>query len=170
MHGVLTYVGGLMVIVIVLTVFSLYTWLQDRKKAKPESRLLANEDDSVYTGNAVSTGLAEEIEEDLKAGRYVFGLPLTFARRQDIYKVIAVDQEENLYVIETALEEDYKDMYDQLHADMEDLRLSIRKHEDTRRVFGFVCCSQPSPLLKAAAEKHYNIRLFRCHTVFENYM
>jgi hypothetical protein len=119
-------------------------------------------------GAAQVSGLADYIAGQLKNGRYIFGVPMQLCEQDETGKLIAMDREDNIYVIETVLRPEYEDLYDQVRADRSEQRKRIAKDAGERKVYGIVCTDAPSELLIAAAKKDTGIRIYRYYICFEN--
>ncbi len=172
---------GLGIILVIVYGNSLYDYLRE-KKAKQEngevraagsaesvgSRLTKALEISETSETVSGIILSEVIEEKLKSGQNIFGLPLKLCEKDENGKLVALDREDNIYVIETSLRSEFEDFYEQAQADMQAEKRRIPKKSSDRRVYGIVCVSQPSELLMAAAEKESGLRIYRYDVTFEN--
>lgn len=182
---------GLGIILVIVYANSLYDYLKARKAKKEETMnqelsavneiVTASENASdAGVGNLVSDGilpalhsgqgiaLADIIEGKLINGQSIFGLPLKLCEKDETGKIIALDREDNIYVIETNLRSQYEDFGQQVKADMKEERRRIQKGADERKVYGIVCVNQPSELLMAVAKKESRLRIYRFDISFEN--
>jgi hypothetical protein len=184
----MSFLIGLGIIVAIVYANSLYDHIKEKKAKKAEEQAavgVASETEHLEAAAAVSAApdcevseraadanrfseLADYIAAQLKAGRYIFGVPMQLCEQDESGKVIALDREDNIYVIETKLRPEYQDFYDQVKADRAAERKRISKGADERKVYGLVCTMQPSELLVAAAQKDTGIRIYRYCIYFEN--
>ncbi len=113
--------------------------------------------------------LAEMIADDLRQKKHIFGLPLTLCE-EDEGKLIAMDREDNIYVIETAQRPEYEELYLQVLDDMAAESKRIQKNAAARKVYAIVCVTTLPETLKLAAEKENSIRIFSYELNFRNIM
>ena len=113
--------------------------------------------------------LAEMIAYDLRQKKNIFGLPLTLCE-EDEGKLIAMDREDNIYVIETAQRPEYEELYLQVLDDMAAENKRIQKNAAARKVYAIVCVTTLPETLKLAAEKENSIRIFSYELNFRNIM
>ncbi len=139
---------------------------------KPELSEKAETKESlpVQSGIASSLILAEIIEQKIKQKQNIFGLPLTLCESDGHGKLVALDQEDDIYIIETAIRPEYTDFREQVLEDMAAERRRISRGTAERRVYGIICTDHPTESLKAFAETEKAIRLFRFDIVFRNIM
>lgn len=130
----------------------------------------AGDDPKAAGGRGVCEGLvlADVIAGKLQRKENIFGLPLTYCEQDGEGKVTAIDREDNIYVIETALRPEYTDLYEQIRADMTVESKRIQKNTDERKVYGIVCTNRPSTLLTAIVEKNPRIRIYNYDISFKN--
>lgn len=130
----------------------------------------AGDDPMASSGRGACEGLvlADVIAGKLQRKENIFGLPLTYCEQDGAGKVTAIDREDNIYVIETALRPEYADLYEQIRADMAVESKRIQKNTDERKVYGIVCTNRPSPLLMAIVEKNPRIRIYNYDIRFKN--
>ena len=135
--------------------------------------------DQDQTGGVVKTAvniafsgptLTQMIAEDLKQKKHIFGLPLTLCEEMGDGQLIALDREDNIYVIETVQRADYEELYLQVLDDMEVQRKRIQKNAADRKVYAVVCVTDLPETLKLAAEKDNAIRIFSYELNFRNVM
>lgn len=125
---------------------------------------------SAVSGNGFSgPTLAEMIAGDLRQKKNIFGLPLTLCETE-AGKLIAMDREDNIYVIETVQRPEYEELYLQVLDDMAAERKRIQKNAATRKVYAIVCVTTLPETLKLAAEKENSIRIFSYELNFRNIM
>ena len=110
------------------------------------------------------------IADDLKQKKHVFGLPLTLCEERGDGQLIALDREDNIYVIETVQRADYEEFYLQILDDMAVQRKRIQKNAADRKVYAVVCVTTLPETLKLAAEKDNAIRIFSYELNFRNVM
>ena len=72
--------------------------------------------------------LTQMIADDLKQKKHIFGLPLTLCEERGDGQLIALDREDNIYVIETVQRADYEEFYLQILDDMAVQRKRIQKN------------------------------------------
>ena len=129
-----------------------------------------NNGSSAASGNGFSgPTLAEMIAGDLRQKKNIFGLPLTLCETE-AGKLIAMDREDNIYVIETVQRPEYEELYLQVLDDMAAERKRIQKNTATRKVYAIVCVTTLPETLKLAAEKENSIRIFSYELNFRNIM
>lgn len=104
--------------------------------------------------------LTQMIADDLKQKKHIFGLPLTLCEEMGDGQLIALDREDNIYVIETVQRADYEELYLQVLDDMAAQRKRIQKNAADRKVYAVVCVTTLPETLKLAAEKDNAIRIF----------
>ena len=104
--------------------------------------------------------LTQMIADDLKQKKHIFGLPLTLCEERGDGQLIALDREDNIYVIETVQRADYEEFYLQILDDMAVQRKRIQKNAADRKVYAVVCVTTLPETLKLAAEKDNAIRIF----------
>ena len=114
--------------------------------------------------------LTQMIAEDLKQKKHIFGLPLTLCEEMGEGQLIALDREDNIYVIETVQRADYEELYLQVLDDMEVQRKRIQRNAADRKVYAVVCVTNLPETLKLAAEKDNAIRIFSYELNFRNVM
>ena len=114
--------------------------------------------------------LTQMIADDLKQKKHIFGLPLTLCEEQGDGQLIALDREDNIYVIETVQRADYEEFYLQILDDMAVQRKRIQKNAADRKVYAVVCVTTLPETLKLAAEKDNAIRIFSYELNFRNIM
>lgn len=131
--------------------------------AKDASAVSVNQHPSVPT-------LTEMIAADLKQQKNIFGLPLTLCEEEADGRLIAMDREDNIYVIETAQRPEYEELYLQVLDDIEVQRKRIQKHAAERKVYAIVCVTTLPETLKLAAERESAIRIFSYELNFRNIM
>lgn len=85
-------------------------------------------------------------------------------------QLIALDREDNIYVIETVQRADYEEFYLQILDDMAVQRKRIQKNTADRKVYAVVCVTTLPETLKLAAEKDNAIRIFSYELNFRNVM
>ena len=107
---------------------------------------------------------------DLKQKKHIFGLPLTLCEERGDGQLIALDREDNIYVIETVQRADYEEFYLQILDDMAVQRKRIQKNAADRKVYAVVCVTTLPETLKLAAEKDNAIRIFSYELNFRNVM
>lgn len=131
-----------------------------------------SDDVHVTTVNNRLTGptLTEMIADDLRQKKNIFGLPLTLCEEEDDGRLIAMDREDNIYVIETVQRPEYEEFYLQVLDDMAAQRKRIQKHAAERKVYAIVCVTTLPETLKLAAEKENSIRIFSYELNFRNIM
>ena len=110
------------------------------------------------------------IADDLRQKKNIFGLPLTLCEEADDGELIALDREDNIYVIETVQRPEYEELYLQVLDDMTAQRKRIQKNASDRKVYAIVCVTTLSETLKLAAEKENSIRIFSYELNFRNIM
>ncbi len=114
--------------------------------------------------------LTEMIAADLRQKKNIFGLPLTLCEEAENGELIALDREDNIYVIETVQRPEYEEFYLQVLDDMAAQRKRIQKHAADRKVYAIVCVTTLPETLKIAAEKENAIRIFSYELNFKNIM
>lgn len=114
--------------------------------------------------------LTQMIADDLKQKKHIFGLPLTLCEERGDGQLIALDREDNIYVIETVQRADYEEFYLQILDDMAVQRKRIQKNAADRKVYAVVCVTTLPETLKLAAEKDNAIRIFSYELNFRNVM
>ncbi|MGN0203124.1 MAG: hypothetical protein ACI4BB_01180 [Coprococcus sp.] len=124
----------------------------------------------VQSGISSSLILAEIIEQKLKQKQNIFGLPLTLCESDGQGKLVALDQEDDIYIIETVIRSGYDDFRRQVLEDMAAERRRISEGAAERRVYAIICTDQPTEALKAFAEAEKGIRLFWFDIIFHNIM
>ena len=117
---------------------------------------------------SIAPVLAGIIEQKLKQKQNIFGLPLTLCESDGQGKLTALDQEDNIYMIETVVRHEYEDMQEQVMADMAAAKSRIREGGTERRVYAIVCTDQMTDALKAFAEAERGVRLFGIDVMFYN--
>lgn len=170
---------GLGIILVIVYANSLYDYIKEKKAKKEETE---NQETAAVVGETGQTSadgraaagfvkgiiLSDMIEGKLKNGQNIFGLPLKLCEKDETGKIVAVDREDNIYVIETNLRPEFEDFYQQVREDMNVEKRRIGKGADLRKVYGIVCVDQPSELLMAAAKKQSELRIYRYDVTFEN--
>lgn len=129
---------------------------------------IVKEAEQSANGDFFCLNLADIIAGKIKQKQNIFGLPLTLCETDGKGRLTALDREDNVYVIETALRPEYDDWYQQVFADMAEERRRIRKKANERSVYAIVCTNESSELLKAAVEKDPGIRVYRVDLSFVN--
>ena len=114
--------------------------------------------------------LTQMIADDLKQKKHIFGLPLTLCEERGDGQLIALDREDNIYVIETVQRADYEEFYLQVLDDMAAQRKRIQKTQQTGKSNAVVCVTTLPETLKLAAEKDNAIRIFSYELNFRNVM
>lgn len=114
--------------------------------------------------------LTEMIADDLRQKKNIFGLPLILCEEADDGELIAMDREDNIYVIETVQRPEYEELYLQVLDDMAAQRKRIQKNAADRKVYAIVCVTALPETLKLAAEKENAIRIFSYELNFRNIM
>ena len=114
--------------------------------------------------------LTQMIADDLRQKKHIFGLPLTLCEELEDGQLIALDREDNIYVIETVQRSDYEELYLQVLDDMAVQRKRIQKNAADRKVYAVVCVTDLPETLKLAAEKDNAIRIFSYELNFRNVM
>ena len=114
--------------------------------------------------------LTQMIADDLKQKKHIFGLPLTLCEERGDGQLIALDREDNIYVIETAQRPEYEELYLQVLDDMAAESKRIQKNAAARKVYAIVCVTTLPETLKIAAEKENSIRIFSYELNFRNIM
>jgi len=114
--------------------------------------------------------LTEMIAADLRQKKNIFGLPLILCEEADDGELIAMDREDNIYVIETVQRPEYEELYLQVLDDMAAQRKRIQKNAADRKVYAIVCVTTLPETLKLAAEKENSIRIFSYELNFRNIM
>ena len=114
--------------------------------------------------------LTQMIADDLKQKKHIFGLPLTLCEERGDGQLIALDRQENNYVIEAVQRADYEEFYLQILDDMAVQRKRIQKNAADRKVYAVVCVTTLPETLKLAAEKDNAIRIFSYELNFRNVM
>ena len=173
---------GLGVIVVLVYGNMLYDHIKEKKKADEQTDM--TETESVKASDQISENgsdkaavchfsgptLTEMIADDLRQKKNVFGLPLTLCEEADDGELIALDREDNIYVIETVQRPEYEELYLQVLDDMTAQRKRIQKNASDRKVYAIVCVTTLSETLKLAAEKENSIRIFSYELNFRNIM
>lgn len=143
-----------------------------REQAEPLS-VCENGVPTLYGGSLAGDipYLAALITEKLKQNQNIFGLPLRFCESDGQGKLITVDREDNIYIIETGLRPEYEALYQQALDDMaaEKKRIAGRNADD-RRVYVIICTNSATDDLRMVAEKKKNIRIFQYDIDFRNIM
>ena len=119
---------------------------------------------------AANIAFSGPIADDLKQKKHIFGLPLTLCEERGDGQLIALDREDNIYVIETVQRADYEEFYLQILDDMAVQRKRIQKNAADRKVYAVVCVTTLPETLKLAAEKDNAIRIFSYELNFRNVM
>ena len=114
--------------------------------------------------------LTQMIADDLKQKKHIFGLPLTLCEEMGDGQLIALDREDNIYVIETVQRADYEELYLQVLDDMAAQRKRREESSADRKVYVVVCVTTLPETLKLAAEKDNAIRIFSYELNFRNVM
>lgn len=183
---------GLGVIVVLVYGNMLYDHIKEKKKAdeqtdmteKMQTKAGDEQTESVKASDQISENgsdkaavchfsgptLTEMIADDLRQKKNVFGLPLTLCEETDDGELIALDREDNIYVIETVQRPEYEELYLQVLDDMTAQRKRIQKNASDRKVYAIVCVTTLSETLKLAAEKENSIRIFSYELNFRNIM
>ena len=181
---------GLGVIVVLVYGNMLYDHIKEKKKAdeqtdiletvpaksgavqsepvKETDRTLGKGGDSALNCHFSGPTLTEMIADDLRQKKNIFGLPLTLCEEADDGELIAMDREDNIYVIETVQRPEYEELYLQVLDDMTAQRKRIQKNAADRKVYAIVCVTTLSETLKLAAEKENSIRIFSYEFNFRN--
>lgn len=144
----------------------------EKAPASPKSREKSNQEAAhqLRDSSASSLFLADIIEKKLKEKQHIFGLPLTLCESDGQGKLVTLDQEDNIYVIETVIRPGHVDFNDQVMEDMAAERRRISRKTGERRVYAIICTDHPSESLKAFVEMEKGIRLFCYDIVFNNIM
>lgn len=155
-------------------------YLDDQKETKGQKAEIDGQAlDQDRSGSMVKTAaniafsgptLTQMIADDLKQKKHIFGLPLTLCEEMGDGQLIALDREDNIYVIETVQRADYEELYLQVLDDMAVQRKRIQKSTADRKVYAVVCVTTLSETLKLAAEKDNAIRIFSYELNFRNVM
>ena len=163
---------GLGIILVFFYANSLYDYIKEKKAKKEETE---NQEVAAVVGETRQTSadgcafiLSDMIEGKLKNSQNIFGLPLKLCEKDETGKIVALDREDNIYVIETNLRPEFEDFYQQVREDMNVEKRRIGKGAELRKVYGIVCVDQPSELLMAAAKKQSELRIYRYDVTFEN--
>ena len=136
---------GLGVIVVLVYGNMLYDHIKEKKKA----------DEQTDMTEKMQTKAGDAQTESVKA---------------DDGELIAMDREDNIYVIETVQRPEYEELYLQVLDDMTAQRKRIQKNAADRKVYAIVCVTTLSETLKLAAEKENSIRIFSYELNFRNIM
>lgn len=182
---------GLGIIVVLVYGNMLYDHIKAKKKADEQTDNAENasaksgaaQSEPVKTSETLESGndqaaachfsgptLTEMIAADLRQKKNIFGLPLTLCEEADDGELIAMDREDNIYVIETVQRPEYEELYLQVLDDMTAQRKRIQKNAADRKVYAIVCVTTLSETLKLAAEKENSIRIFSYELNFRNIM
>lgn len=183
---------GLGVIVVLVYGNMLYDHIKGKKKAdeqtdmteKMQTKAGDEQTESVKASDQISENgsdkaavchfsgptLTEMIADDLRQKKNIFGLPLTLCEEADNGELIAMDREDNIYVIETVQRPEYEELYLQVLDDMTAQRNRIQKNAADRKVYAIVCVTTLPETLKLAAEKENSIRIFSYELNFRNIM
>lgn len=113
--------------------------------------------------------LEDELTMRLEAGVNVFGIPLKIYKKHGMYgrqfiipvgrmDILAVDEEENLYVIELKKDSGYNDAYKQTVKYIE--WLSNNTVDKDKKVYGIICLNAPSKELIDKVRQDRRIKLF----------
>lgn len=113
--------------------------------------------------------LEDELTIRLEAGFNVFGLPLKIYKKHGMYgrqfiipagrlDILAVDDEENLYVIELKKDSGYSDSYKQTIRYIEWLSDNMVKKD--KKVYGIICLNAPSNDLIDKVRQDSRIKLY----------
>lgn len=155
-------------------------YLDDQKETKGQKAEIDGQVlDPDRSGSMVKTAaniafsgptLTQMIADDLKQKKHIFGLPLTLCEEMGDGQLIALDREDNIYVIETVQRADYEELYLQVLDDMAVQRKRIQKSTADRKVYAVVCVTTLPETLKLAAEKDNAIRIFSYELNFRNVM
>lgn len=155
-------------------------YLDDQKETKGQKAEIDGQAlDQDRSGSMVKTAaniafsgptLTQMIADDLKQKKHIFGLPLTLCEEMGDGQLIALDREDNIYVIETVQRADYEELYLQVLDDMAVQRKRIQKSTADRKVYAVVCVTTLPETLKLAAEKDNAIRIFSYELNFRNVM
>ena len=138
--------------------------------AKAADQISENGSDKAAVCHFSGPTLTEMIAADLRQKKNIFGLPLTLCEEADDGELIALDREDNIYVIETVQRPEYEELYLQVLDDMAAQRKRIQKHAGDRKVYAIVCVTTLPETLKLAAEKENSIRIFSYELNFRNIM
>lgn len=169
---------GLGIILAIVYGNMLLDYLKERKRNKQKEQTADRgfDMDRASAANAVplagaAPGLAELIGEKLKQNQYIFGLPLRLCETDGQGKLIAIDREDNIYIIETGLRREYETLYQQVMDDMaaEKKRIAGKK-ADERKVYVIICTNSMTEELRMITEKRKNIRVFQYDLSFRNIM
>lgn len=179
---------GLGIILAIIGINEWYIYTKKKKDNTAENRTAAEAVSAAGAERLTDSGTADIVKEaeqsvnrdffylnlaDIIAGKIkqkqnIFGLPLILCETDGKGKLTALDREDNIYVIETALRPEYDDWYQQVFADMAEEKRRIQKKANERSVYAIVCTNEPSELLKAAVEKEPGIRIYRVDLSFVN--
>ena len=156
---------GLGIIVIIVYGNMLY----DRIKTK-KNKDTTDVEKSACTADNHFAEQKETKGQKTEINKHIFGLPLTLCEERGDGQLIALDREDNIYVIETVQRADYEEFYLQILDDMAVQRKRIQKNAADRKVYAVVCVTTLPETLKLAAEKDNAIRIFSYELNFRNVM
>ena len=172
---------GLGIIVIIVYGNMLYDRIKTKKnKDTTDVEQSAGTADNHFAEQKETKGQKTEINRQapdqdqsgsmVKTAANIFGLPLTLCEERGDGQLIALDREDNIYVIETVQRADYEEFYLQILDDMAVQRKRIQKNAADRKVYAVVCVTTLPETLKLAAEKDNAIRIFSYELNFRNVM
>ena len=143
---------------------------------EPEDRHFSEVDYSTPEQFSSERILEDEIEARLNAGAVIFGVHLhIYNKKGDLYgrqypisrgriDILAVDDDNNFYVIELKKDSGYDDPYDQIVEYMD----WIKKNKATgkQKVYGIICLNNPKSDLIAKVKTNSMISLFQYEVRF----
>ena len=113
--------------------------------------------------------LADLVEFSLRRGEEPFVQRMKYTGRDGDYHVVAVDSDDNIYIIETELKPEYEDMVQQVQADVDHYRARMQKKADERMTYVYVCTNHPSKPIRKEAYENRNVRIFNYRVKFQPY-
>jgi len=144
--------------------------------SEPEDRYFSEIDCLIPEQFSSEKILEDEIESRLNAGIDIFGIRLhIYNKKGDLYgrqyvipsgriDILAVDDNDNFYVIELKKDSGYDDPYDQIVKYMDWIKEN--KATSKQKVYGIICLNNPKSDLIEKAKKNSMISLFQYEVRF----
>ena len=176
------FLVGLGIILAIVYGNMLLDYIKDKKRQKqqdgtapeekPEMAETAEEKEMLREQNVLATSLmlSAIIEQKLRQKQDIFGLPLTLRESDGQGKLVTLDQEDNIYIIETVVRPEYDDFKEQVLEDMAAEQRRTCSGAAAGKIYAVICTDQPTASLKALAESEKGFRLFRFDVVFDHIM
>lgn len=182
----LTMIIGILLLGAIAGGYSLYDGMREKKQRalkEEQEKKIKEETLRAYRGEGSSQGtapaeeaedrrglrLADLVEYSLRRGEEPFVQRMKYAGRDGDWNVVAVDSDDNIYIIETEKKPEYEDMIQQIRADVAHYRTRMQKKADERLIYVYVCTNHPSKPVRKEAFENRDVRIFNYRVRFQPY-